>query len=293
MVASDGTSTEELLGLAPGIYDVGVTIVGGYFATSQALVVGDIDATPALAEAESAISFSAPFIHHDYEGTHSAVWDWGDGHQCDTSLDSECSLNEPSGPASGTVMGSHSYLEAGVYTVSLLITDLQGNSDGSLFQYIVVHEPTVGFVTGGGWIDSPEGACRYDACDDDTTGKANSGFVSKYDWGAQRLTGETEFRFKAGNLHFYSDTYDWLVVAGHKAMFKGVGTINGEGDFGFLLSAIDADLAQNTEVDLFRIKIWDRANGDLVVYDNQMDVPEDDDPTTVIGGGSIVIHKAN
>jgi hypothetical protein len=28
-----------------------------------------------------------------------------------------------------------------------------------------------------------------------------------------------------------------------------------------------------------------------VVYDNQMDAEDDADPTTEIGGGSIVIHK--
>jgi hypothetical protein len=45
-------------------------------------------------------------------------------------------------------------------------------------------------------------------------------------------------------------------------------------------------------VDRFRIKIWDKDNGDAIVYDNQMDAADDADPTTVIGGGSIVIHKA-
>jgi hypothetical protein len=44
-------------------------------------------------------------------------------------------------------------------------------------------------------------------------------------------------------------------------------------------------------VDLFRIKIWDK-DLDAVVYDNQMGEAEDANPTTAIGGGSIVIHKA-
>ena len=38
------------------------------------------------------------------------------------------------------------------------------------------------------------------------------------------------------------------------------------------------------------MKIWDLATGDIV-YDNQMGADDNGDPTTVIGGGSIVIHK--
>ena len=82
-----------------------------------------------------------------------------------------------------------------------------------------------------------------------------------------------------------------LIVAGPKAMYKGTGTINGEGNHGFMLSAIDAALTPSTNVDLFRIKIWDKDNGDAVVYDNMMEAAEDADPAAEIGGGSIVIYK--
>jgi hypothetical protein len=66
-------------------------------------------------------------------------------------------------------------------------------------------------------------------------------------------------------------------------MYKGIGQINGSGYYGFMVMAIDAALTPSTDVDLFRIKIWDK--------DNEMGVVEDMDPTTIIGGGSIVIHK--
>ena len=45
---------------------------------------------------------------------------------------------------------------------------------------------------------------------------------------------------------------------------------------------------------MFRIKIWDKDNGDVVIYDNQvacLDGAEDADPCTEIGGGSIVVHE--
>jgi hypothetical protein len=73
--------------------------------------------------------------------------------------------------------------------------------------------------------------------------------------------------------------------------FKGAGTINGMGNYGFMLSAIDSDLTPSTETDKFRIKIWILDN-DIVVYDNELNELLDDfTPTTDIAGGSIVIHK--
>ncbi|MCK4736083.1 MAG: thrombospondin type 3 repeat-containing protein, partial [Methanophagales archaeon] len=152
---------------------------------------------------------------------------------------------------------------------------------------LAVYDPTGGFVTGGGWIDSPEGAY---APDESLTGKANFGFVSKYKKGATVPTGQTEFRFKVADLNFHSDTYDWLVVAGPKAMYKGTGTINGEGNYEFMLSAIDAELTPSTDVDKFRIKIWE-LDTEEVIYDNELGEDDDADPTTAIGGGSIKIHK--
>jgi len=74
-------------------------------------------------------------------------------------------------------------------------------------------------------------------------------------------------------------------------MYKGTGTINGEGNYGFQLSAIDEDLTPSTDVDLFRIKIWDKDNNDEVIYDNKLGAEDDSDPTTEIGGGNIKIHK--
>jgi len=57
-----------------------------------------------------------------------------------------------------------------------------------------------------------------------------------------------------------------------------------------MLSAIDEELTPSTDVDLFRMKIWDKDNNDSIVYDNQMDAEDDADPTTAIGGGNIKIH---
>jgi hypothetical protein len=114
------------------------------------------------------------------------------------------------------------------------------------------------------------------------TGKATFGFVSKYKKGADTPTGNTEFVFKAADLNFHSTSYDWLVVnqGGANAQFKGSGTINGTGDYRFMLWAGDG------EPDTFRIKIWaeDGSGNETAIYDNGFD--------QAIGGGSIVIHTS-
>jgi len=81
------------------------------------------------------------------------------------------------------------------------------------------------------------------------------------------------------------------VVAGPKAQFKGTGTIDGMGNYGCMIAAVDAEFIASSDVDLSRVKIRDKDDGHAVVYDNQMGDLNDADPTTPIVGGSIVIHK--
>ncbi len=186
-------------------------------------------------------------------------WDFGDG-------------------TVGVAVGAtpiHAYTAAGIYDVCLTVDDGYGEMDTACTK-AVVYDPSAGFVTGGGWIDSPEGAYKADSS---LTGKATFGFISKYKKGAAVPTGNTEFQFHAGDLNFHSSSYDWLVVTGTPtAMFKGVGTINGMGEYKFIIWAGDG------EPDTFRIKIWeeDGCGGEIDIYDNGSDQP--------IDAGSIIIH---
>jgi hypothetical protein len=151
----------------------------------------------------------------------------------------------------------------------------------------VIYDPAGGFVTGGGWFNSPVGA--YEPAIE-LTGKANFGFVSRYQKGKTTPSGETEFQFRAAGVTFQSTSYDWLVIAGRKAQYKGVGRINGAGDYGFMLTSEDGNLTGGDGRDRVRIRIWDRVTGN-VVYDNQSGDADDANAATVIGGGSIVIHS--
>lgn len=178
---------------------------------------------------------------------------------------------------------------AGVYSVKVAVTDDDGGV-GSATVMVVVYDPAAGFVTGGGWIISPAGAYAADAT---LQGKAHFAFVSKYQKGNTVPTGETNFRFEAGSFRFDSIRYEWMVISGRKAQYRGVGTVNGSGDYGFLLTAYDENMPGGDGQDKFRIKIWDRSQGNRVVYDNRMSQSDDIDAANPqnIGAGSIVIHS--
>jgi PKD repeat protein len=227
----------------------------------------------------TAVAVSATFSDPGVRDTHTAVWDWNDG---------TTSAGTILAAGSGwQVSGSHTYTAAGVYTVRLTVADRDGGTSSALYQYIVVYDPDGGFVTGGGWLTSPAGAYPADPA---LTGRANFGFVSKYKPGAAVPTGQTEFQFRVANLTFHSETYEWLVVAGARAQYKGVGEINGTGSYSFLITAIDGQINGGGGVDRLRVKIWDKASGRMV-YDNQIGAADDANPSTSIQGGSIVIHS--
>jgi len=174
----------------------------------------------------------------------------------------------------------HTYTEAGMYNICLTVNDGQANSE-QVCTTAVVYDQSAGFVTGGGWIDSPAGAY---VADPSATGKANFGFVSKYKKGGVVPTGQTEFQLQTADLNFHSEQYDWLVLTGKtNAKFKGTGTINGELDengnaYKFMIWASGGPLAT------LRIKIWSEYNLiENVIYDNG--------PDQEIGGGQVMIHS--
>lgn len=240
-------------------------------------IIDSISADPYLVQVGTAITGTGTFHDPGTLDTFVVEWNWDDIVN---------TINLPNGSTSTT--DGHTYTVPGVYSTSLRVTDKDGGSDiENMPQYIVIYDPDGGFVTGGGWINSPEGAYVTNPT---LIGRANFGFVSKYQKGATIPSGETEFQFKVADLNFHSTSYEWLVVAGARAQYKGSGTINGEGDYGFMLTAIDGQINGGGGTDKFRIKIWDKV-AEAIVYDNQNGAVDDTDPTTVIAGGSIVIHK--
>jgi len=225
-------------------------------------------------------SVAATFTDASTTETHTCSIAWGD------STSNAGTVSESNG--SGTCTGSHQYAAAGVYEVTFTITGSCSASGTGVFQFDVIYDANGGFVTGGGWINSPAGAY---AANTSLTGKATFGFVSKYVHGSTVPTGNTEFDFHTASFDFKSASYNWLVISGAKARYHGTGQVNGTGSFGFELTAWDGDVSGGGGVDKFRLKVWDQNQGNAVVYDNQMNASDGSDPTTALGGGDIVIHK--
>jgi len=278
LVAIDGPAVKTIT--------VKATDPGGLSATSSTTVyvanvppsAGIIVGPSGPVQVNSVINASASFTDPGVVDSHTASWNWGDG------TSSPGTVGESNG--SGAVGGSHAYAQAGVYTITLTVTDKDSGSGQASFQYAVVYDPNAGFVTGAGVIDSPAGAyASYPSL----FGKAIFGFVAKYQVGANTPIGSTQFRFQLAGFSFNSTAYEWLVVSGPKAQFKGSGTINGAGDYAFLLTATDGALNGGGTVDKFRIKIWDKGTG-AIVYDNMMGAGDSADPSTAISAGSIVIN---
>ena len=228
------------------------------------------------------VTLTAAFADAGVDDVHTCTVDWDDGTGQQPGVVSE------SGGA-GTCTLSHSFAQAGVYTAAAAISDGDGGA-GRAAILVVVYDPTAGFVTGGGWFDSPPGAYTTGPA---LAGRVVVGFHSKYPGDAVAPTGTTELHLDLPALDFHSTSYEWLVVSGAKAQFKGVGRI-GSREYGFLLTAYDGQVPGARSVDRVRIKIWDPTNVARILYDNVLDPGATDDIDTAkpqaLGGGSIVIH---
>jgi hypothetical protein len=261
---------------------------GGLSETNFTLMV--INAAPAITGVtgptgplvlDSAAVVSATFTDPGISETHTCSFNWGDGSS------STGSVSESGGAGTGT--GTHTYADPGIYTVQVTVTDEYGASATASFAHVVVDDPDGGFVTGGGWINSPAGA--YPAAPS-LTGKIHFGFNSKYQSGSSVPTGQTEFQFKAAGLDFHGSDYAWLVVSGGTAQCSGTGTINGAGGYSFFITGSDGRI-DGSNMDKLRMKIWSTLSG-VIVYDNAMGAPDDTDNASPrpIGSGSVAIHTS-
>jgi hypothetical protein len=215
----------------------------------------------------SPVAITATFTDPGVADTHTATIDWGDGNV------TSGTVAEANG--SGTITGSHVYAAPGVYDISVTVTDNHGGSDTEVYSFVVVFNPTGGFVTGGGWLDSQPG---YYFPDPTASGMANFGLVARYKSGSQIPEGKFQLKLEEADFEFLSTNYNWLVINGSKAQLRGSGTINGQGNYQFQLWATHGNPG------FLRVRIWYQdASGVHVVYDNGVE--------QTLGGGKITVHK--
>lgn len=265
------TGTSSTINFTPddnGSYGVSVTVTdasGGYGSDSEVVTASNVapsvltvSGPAAPVQAGTAATITVTYSDPGSADTHSASVTWDDS----TSSTVAC--------AAGVCSASHTYAAAGIYGVTLVVSDDDGGTAATSFNYVVVTDAAnTAAVTGGGWIST-------------TSGKASLNVNAKYNGGATP-TGSTHFKFTGFEVN--STSYDWLVVSGANAQYQGTATINGSGAYGFLVTVTDGS------PDKFRIRVWDKTTLNTI-YDNVTGAPDDIDTANpqAIGGGNINIH---
>jgi hypothetical protein len=264
-VVDDLFTVQYLSGTAPVTVDVNGTTTT--IATSGAPASFSANVAPAIQAITSPVgpvsllaqpvAFSATFSDPGTTDTHTCSVTWTEG------------VTTAGAVAGRVCTASYRYTRAGVYTVTVNVTDNAGESD-TRTGTIVVYDPAAS-VAGSGWFNSPAGAAPANPT---LAGRATFAFSAKYNRGATVPTGTTEFQFKAGTLDFRSTEFEWMVVAGStEARFAGRGTVNGRSGFRFMIWVGDGT------PDTFQMRIWSDAG---TVYDNGS--------RQAIGGGSITVR---
>jgi PKD repeat protein len=278
---------------ATGTYDIVLTVAdedGGSASVDRSIIIDHVapavdpvvtPPAPVAAGSPSPVTVTGAFADADAGEVHTVVWNWGDG-------DTTTQIVQSGDPTA--LSASHFYQKAGAYAITLTVTDDRGGSATVKADTVIVYDPSAGYVTGAGWLASPAGAV---AADPQATGRAYFRLGARYPKKGTSPVGNTRFRVQAAGFRFRSTGFDWLLVDGDRAEYRGTGKLNGKGDYGIRIVAIDGRRPGVPGVDRLQVTIWDKATGQ-VVYDSQAGsapgLTNDDAPAS-IGGGAIRIVK--
>lgn len=174
--------------------------------------------------------------------------------------------------ANEMVLGILDYIGIVPANVNILtgVTEFQALSEYVMLQNNFIQPKTLGrvlnvgnqnarsTVIGAGWMNSNQGAYKLDklSCD-----KLFFEFHMIDRGRNYQPTGKVTIRYPQANLTFKSNACEWLLLDNKTATLTGTGKLNNHGNFGFMLVA-------NDQPDKLRIVIWDKADGDRIVYDN-------------------------
>ena len=226
------------------------------------------------------VTATASFRDVGVADTHTGRFAWGDG------MNSPAAVTEAIGV--GLASASHAYAATGLYPVTLTLTDKDGASVHSIFEYVVVNDPAGSYEYGGGPFKSPPGAYA-----DDPTLAGTAYITQLYARHAADGTltypaNAFRFSYLPARLSFASTRMHSLVIAGNRSWLQGegiksVGTSREACDY--LLAVVDSMRSP----DQVRVKI--RCSG-RVVYDNQKDAPDDAEATGPTSSpGTVTIIK--
>jgi len=239
----DGSANTLLTaGAFPGYVDYGTLDID-----STPPVVTGVTATPNPVSKGASLTLSATMLDTGGSGLSLAQYTIDGG--------APQLMGTPSGASATLTIPLAPFPSAAVHNLCVRAHDLAGNVSPYTCALLPVYDPDAGFVTGGGWFQTP-------------SGKANFGFVAKYQNNSQVPTGN--FEFHLGTTKFKATSFDWLVINGTSAQLSGVGTVNGSGAYSFQVTALD----QNPDIISIRI-----STPTEILYQSQ-----------TVSGGQIKIH---
>lgn len=223
-------------------------------------VIGAFTVSGAPAAIGATLNAAVSFTDPGSADTHTTSIAWGDGA---TSVV----------PGEGAVSAGHAYAAAGLYTVSVTVTDNDGGVASQSTSNVVVYSTTA-YIQG--------------------TGYYSPGLVQNLDVNV-RYTGATlgnRLRFARNGKQFVFEgiTFNWLVVTADKAVMRGSGhVIGGTTTYQFALVVRDPNHRTN-RADGVRLKVWDAATGN-VIYDDQPGQPDYADVVSPLLDGSLMIRR--
>ncbi len=243
------TATDAAGNVATGHFSVVVQppnaapVVGAISAPSEPLLLG------------FKVTVVAQFTDADRTDVHTCSFNWDDG------TSSAGKVTESNGK--GTCTGSRTYTSAGAYAVEVTVTD-DKSAAGKGTADVLVIDPRAPVVGGIGTVDTPAGGYPSNPA---LRGNAGFVFVTLQGPAGSAPQGRTLFAFGPAGMRFRSTQLEALVFSGAKAQYRGSGTINNAGNYGFIVTVTDGQLSGGGGRDRLRMKIWDRTT-QRVVYDN-------------------------
>ena len=125
----------------------------------------------------------------------------------------------------------------------------------------VGNQQTNNRIEGRGWINSKPGTYLPDPT---AEGFLNFQMNVHNTNDLTSAKGVVKIKFPEAEINLTCNTLEFLLIENEKITIRGEGKNKGKGKFGFLINALDFTDA----ADQITITIWDKLNGDRIIYDN-------------------------
>jgi hypothetical protein len=226
-------------------------------------VIAKIDA-PEVIEVNVPLDVTAHFTDEGVRDTHTGTFAWADG------TTSAGLITESSG--AGTMTGSHSFTAPGIYPVRATVLDKDGGAAQREVNVIVFK------------IDRRDSA-DFPGTVHTALGTATVGAGVNFKNGVAHCTLNVVI---GRSFLFAGKACDWATIFGARSLAQGSGTLNGIGAYAFSAYLLDGQAAGGGGQDRLRIKIWEKATGN-VILDTQPGTDKTDAPTTIPASGNIEV----